>query len=88
MYWVYMIRNKGNKLYIGITEDPSKRLSYHNSKIGALFTKNNPSFKIVFLEKYANLTEARKREIQIKKWRRNKKENLILRYSQGLETKI
>lgn len=88
MSWVYMIRNRGNKLYIGVTENISKRLTYHNQKKGAQFTQNNPSFEIVFLEKYSNLTEARKCEVQIKKWRRDKKDKLIIKYSQGLKTKM
>ncbi len=31
---------------------------------------------IVYSEEYSNLTEARKRELQVKKWSRIKKENL------------
>ena len=88
MYWVYMIRNKGNKLYVGVTKNPKSRVYYHNRKRGSQFTQNNPSFEIVFLEKYSNLAEARKREIQIKKWRRDKKELLIEKYRKGLDTKL
>ena len=84
---VYMIRNKGNKIYVGVSKHHLRRLSEHNHKKGALFTKNNPSFETVFLEEHPTFLEARKREIQIKKWRRDKKEVLIKKYSQGLETK-
>ena len=87
MYFVYMIKNSANKLYIGITENPKQRLETHNSKRGASFTKYICDFRIVFLEKYDNLTIARKREIQLKKWGRIKKEFLIDKYNQGLETK-
>ena len=45
-------------------------------------------FRIVFLEKYPNLTSARQREIQLKKWSRGKKEFLIDKYRQGFETKL
>ncbi len=72
--YVYMIKNSADKLYIGITKNPEERLLYHNQKRGAKFTKYIPNFKIVFLEKYETLEQARKREIQIKKWRREKKE--------------
>ena len=88
MPWVYMIRNKGNKVYVGVSKDPLRRLSEHNYKRGALFSKNNPSFETVFLEEYPSFVEARRREIQIKKWRRDKKDELIKKYSQGLDTKI
>ncbi len=87
MPWVYMIKNKGNKIYVGITNSPSKRITNHNRRGGAKFTKNNPSFEIVFLEEYLDLKNARRREVQIKKWRRDKKEKLIERYSLGLDTK-
>jgi len=83
-----MIKNSANKLYIGITENPQARVNYHNQKIGACFTKYIPDFKIVFLEEYENLTLARQREIQLKKWSRIKKEFLINKCRQGLETKL
>ena len=88
MYFVYMIRNSYDDLYVGVTEDPRARLRYHNQQRGAQFTKRIPTFEIVFLEQYENLTEARKREIQIKKWRRGKKETLVERYKSGLPTKL
>lgn len=88
MYFVYMIKNSVNKLYVGVTENPNKRIDYHNSKRGAKFTKYIPDFVNVFLEKYNTLPEARKREIQIKKWSRKKKEFLISKYKQSLETKF
>ncbi len=83
-----MIKNVYGDLYIGITDNPEKRIKYHNEKRGALYTKRDSKFKIVFLEKYVNLIEARKREIQIKKWRRGKKEMLIERYKNGLKTRM
>jgi len=86
MYFVYMIRNSANKLYIGVTENPQARLRYHNEKRGAKFTMRIPTFEIAFLEQYQTIADARKREIQIKKWRRDKKEVLIERYRQGLST--
>ncbi len=78
-----MIKNSFNDLYIGITDNPDKRLKYHNEKRGALYTKRDSKFETVFLEEHTSLTEAQKREIQIKKWRRDKKEMLIMRYKKG-----
>ena len=93
MFFVYMIKNSADKLYVGISENPQERVIYHNSKQGARFTASTSlstglsDFKIVFLEKYPTLTEARQREIQIKKWRREKKEMLVERFKKGLPTK-
>jgi putative endonuclease len=88
MYFVYMIKDNTNNLYIGLTDNPERRLYEHNSGRGALFTKNTSHFKIVFLEEYKTLIEARKREIQLKKWRREKKEILIEKYNNGLKTNM
>jgi len=87
MFYVYMIKNKYDKLYIGVTENLKDRLYYHNTKQGAQYTKSNSKFYIAFSEQYNTLAEARKREIQIKKWRRDKKELIIERFKKGLSTK-
>ncbi|MBI4088400.1 GIY-YIG nuclease family protein [Candidatus Kaiserbacteria bacterium] len=87
MYFVYMLKNSYDDLYVGITDNPQQRLKYHNEKRGAQFTKQESKFKTVFLEQHSTLANARKREIQIKKWRREKKEALIERYQKGLPTK-
>jgi putative endonuclease len=87
MHFVYMLKNPFGDLYIGVTENPDKRLKYHNENRGAQFTKRENKFEIVFLEEYLSFAQARKREIQIKKWRREKKEILIERYRNGLATK-
>lgn len=72
-----MIKSTDNKqLYVGITSNPKKRLLHHNQNRGAQFTKRK-QFKLVYLETHSTLSSARKREIQIKKWSRKKKENLI-----------
>ncbi|MDP2647648.1 MAG: GIY-YIG nuclease family protein [Candidatus Yanofskybacteria bacterium] len=87
MSFVYIIKNYTGKLYIGITENLKQRLYYHNTKQGAQFTKTKSKFYIALSEEYRTLTEARKREIQIKKWRRDKKNMLMERFQKGLPTK-
>ena len=73
MYFVYMIKNDFGKLYIGITGDPRVRAKDHNTGRGARSTKSKAKFNVVFLEEYSTLSEARRREIQIKKWQRGGK---------------
>ena len=65
--FMYIIKNRNDKLYIGVTTDLKDRLYYHNTKQGAQFTKSKSKFYIVFQEQHSSLAEARKREIQIKK---------------------
>lgn len=82
-----MLKNSFNDIYVGITENPEQRLQYHNENRGAVFTKRDNKFSIVFLEEHVTLADARKREIQLKKWRRQKKDTLVDRYLKGLPTK-
>ena len=88
MYYVYMIKNSYNNLYIGVTDKHERRLQEHNEKRGAGFTKHKNIFHIVFLEQHETLQQARSREVQIKKWNRLKKETLIKRFKLGLNTKL
>ena len=77
MHNVYILRGPRNHLYIGCSSDVGKRIKRHKSGDGAEFTKRNKAFDLVYKEQYPTLKEARRRETQIKKWRRKKKENLI-----------
>ncbi len=88
MYYIYMIKNKAGKLYVGVSQNLKQRLYYHNTKQGAKFTKLDNKFHFVFCESYNSLAEARKREVQIKNWRRDKKEVLIKKFSSGQETRV
>ena len=77
MYYVYLLRGIKNHLYVGISHDISQRIIRHKSGDGAEFTKRNKAYELVYQEKFLTYSEARKRESQIKGWRREKKENLI-----------
>lgn len=77
MFTVYILRGPKDHLYVGSTENFAKRHVRHASGDGAEFVKRNRTFKLVYLEKFETLTDARRREKQIKGWRREKKENLI-----------
>jgi putative endonuclease len=76
-YYVYILRCKGNNLYIGFTSNLKRRLSDHKSGNGCLFTKNKLPVKLVYYEKFNDFMRAKNRENQIKGWNRKKKENLI-----------
>ncbi len=86
MFYVYMVVNENDYLNVGVTNNPDRRLSEHNTSRGSMHTTKG-IFRTVFLEEHKTLTSARRREIQIKKWRRSKKERLIERYKNGLPTK-
>lgn len=88
VYYLYILCDIKNRLYTGVTSDISKRITYHSQKRGSNFTKNSKSLKLVFQEEYTSLAKARQREIQIKKWRRDKKEMLITRFENNLPTQV
>ncbi|MBI4078961.1 MAG: GIY-YIG nuclease family protein [Candidatus Levybacteria bacterium] len=77
MFTVYFFRGPKNHLYVGVTNNFNKRISRHQRGDGAEFTKRNKTFVLVYSEHFSTLLEARRREKQIKGWRREKKENLI-----------
>lgn len=79
MYTVYILKTSGNTLYTGISNNLSKRLSEHrnHTKKSAKYMRSFDSFKLVHTEKYKTKSEALKREAEIKKLTKNKKEALI-----------
>ena len=77
-YTVYILKCKDSSLYVGCTNNLQKRIKEHsNSKKGAHYTKIRRPIALVHSEGYATLKEAKKREAEIKKWRREKKLKLI-----------
>jgi putative endonuclease len=74
---VYIARCSDGLYYTGITNDLTKRLKAHNSGKGAVFTAGRRPIQLVYSEEHHDKSSARKREIQIKDWRREKKEVLI-----------
>jgi putative endonuclease len=77
-FYVYIVECKDKSLYIGCTNDLSKRIKQHNkSKCGAHYTKIRRPIILKYSEEFKTLKEARGREAEIKKWRREKKLTLI-----------
>ena len=76
-YYVYIMASESGTLYIGVTNNLERRVIEHKQSLIPGFTKKYQCFKLVFLEETNNVYQAITREKQIKKWRRQKKENLI-----------
>jgi len=77
MYEVYILRGLKNHLYVGVSSNVLLRIKRHEDGEGAEFTRRTKSFSLVYRESFKTLREVRRRERQIKGWRREKKENLI-----------
>ncbi len=79
MYFVYILQCADGTLYIGSTNNLEKRLHEHNNlKSGAHYTKIRRPVSLRYSEPAGSLSEARKREIEIKKWSRKRKFELFV----------
>ena len=78
-YYVYILHTSSNTLYIGQTNNLEKRLKEHQDKTSksARYIRYFDSLKLVYKEAFETRSEAMKREWQLKKWSRAKKEALI-----------
>ncbi len=79
MYYFYILRCVDNSLYCGVTNNPERRVKEHNSNNSkaSRFTRTRQPVKLVYAEEYKDLKSAMRRELQLKRWTRAKKEALI-----------
>jgi putative endonuclease len=74
--YVYMLKSlKDSSYYVGISENPIKRLEKHNSGKLKRTAKNKPH-KIVFTKKYLSYKKARIHEIWLKKKNKEYKDRI------------
>lgn len=76
-FYVYIARCADESLYIGLTKNLKNRIKTHNQGKGANWIKQHGPAIVVYTETFKTYLEAHHRELQIKKWSRKKKENLI-----------
>jgi putative endonuclease len=75
--WLYILHLKSGQLYAGSTTDLDHRIEEHYFGHACRTTQLDPSFDLLYSEEFGTFTEARRREAQIKKWSRSKKEALV-----------
>jgi putative endonuclease len=64
-------------LYVGVTNDLSRRLGEHRAGIVPGFTRKYRVYRLVYFETFSSILEARAREYGLKRWRRDWKISLI-----------
>ncbi len=77
-FFAYVLKCSDGTLYCGSTPDLERRLHEHNHlKTGAKYTRGRRPVELAHSESFETLSEARKRENEIKKMDRAAKTRLI-----------
>ena len=77
-YYVYILASKKyGTLYIGVTNNLTRRVHEHKNDIVHGFTQKYSVHLLVHIERYSSISEAITREKKLKNWRRIWKIELI-----------
>ena len=77
MWHVYILKCSNGNLYTGLTSNLNRRYDEHQNGKGKHYTSRNKPSELLYTETFKNKLQAEKREIQIKKWSKDKKQALI-----------
>ena len=81
-YYVYILASKRNgTLYIGVTNDLTRRVSEHRDGLADGFTKRYGIKTLVHYEAFDDINAAIAREKRLKKYKREWKLNLIQQHN-------
>jgi predicted GIY-YIG superfamily endonuclease len=76
-YYVYILRCSDGSFYVGSSQDVEQRIKAHNDGKATHYTRSRRPVILVYSEKWESKITAIRRERQIKKWSRSKKEALV-----------
>jgi putative endonuclease len=76
-YFTYIVASKSRTLYIGVTSDLVKRVFEHKQKKHAGFSARYNCNRLVWFQRFGEVSEAIQREKELKGWLRAKKTALI-----------
>ena len=77
-YYVYIMTNRSQTLYIGVTSELEGRVWKHKNKVYEGFTSRYHVDRLAYYEEYSRIGTALAREKQLKGWRRAKKIALVI----------
>jgi putative endonuclease len=81
--YVYIIANASRMLYVGVTNDLTRRMSEHRQKLHPGYASRYNLTHLVHYEVFSDITVAITREKEIKGWRRERKIALIEKKNPG-----
>ena len=70
MFFVYVLRNPHGRLYVGFTEDLSRRVRQHQKGEGG-WIRGKGSWELVGSEEFPDRSEALRRERNLKRGKQN-----------------
>ena len=76
-WYCYLVRCRDHSLYAGITTDLNRREKAHNEGSGARYTRSRRPVRLVWWARFCTKSAALRREAEVKKWRKSRKEKLI-----------
>lgn len=76
-YFVYIASSWNGTLYVGVTNDPVRRIGEHQEGKVTGFTAKYRIDRLLYVEEAPSALVAVEREKQLKRWRREKKMRLI-----------
>jgi len=84
--YIYIVSNKSRTvLYTGVTSDLANRIFEHKEGKGSQFTSKYKCVDLLYYEFYSTINEAIQREKQLKKWKREWKDQLIAKFNPTLK---
>ena len=66
MYYVYILRNAQDRLYIGVTDDVDRRVRDHNTGVSK-WTRSRGPWTLIWHKSFPTLGEARRHENLLKR---------------------
>ena len=76
-WWVYMIRNRDNALYCGVTNNLERRFEMHQSGKGAKALRGKGPLTLEWYQKLNDKSSAMKLEYRIKQFSKQQKERVV-----------
>ncbi|MCU0608847.1 MAG: GIY-YIG nuclease family protein [Chitinispirillaceae bacterium] len=80
IWHLYIIRCADSTLYTGISCDVGRRFARHVSGRGAKYTRTRGPLQLVYTKKIGSQGDALKKEYQIKRLSKKKKEELVRKH--------
>ena len=76
--YLYMMGSASRRaLYTDVTIPLYQRVWQHKNNLGGYFTSKYNCYRLVYFEKFTNVSTAMAREKEVKGWRREKKDKLV-----------